>query len=304
MLPDLRLLQLFVVIAEEGSLSRAARRLHIAQQSLSQQVRVLEAQVGAPLLERTSRGVTLTPVGQVVLRESLPILGHAERAMKVVARSVRGDGVELRVGFLASLANEVMPPVIRLLAEHHPSVALETETLPIAELVAAVRSGRLDAAITRPPLVDDLDAEPLGSEPVVIALPDAHPLCGSQTLRLADLSEEHWVMTPRSSWPPWHRKYDADFAAAGFRPKIVQRGTSPQALLALVAAGVGITRLAASARSLRSGGVTFVKLEDERAVTVLLTRPEHANPAVEHLRAITSEAVNCQALEAQRTVEC
>lgn len=291
MLPDLRLLQSFVVIAEEGSLSRAARRLHIAQQSLSQQVRVLEAQVGAPLLERTSRGVTLTPVGQVVLRESLPVLGHAERAMKVVARSVHGDGVELRVGFLASLANEVMPPVIRLLAEYHPSVALETETLPIAELVAAVRSGRLDAAITRPPLVDDLNAEPLGSEPVVIALPDAHPLRGSQTLRLADLSEEHWVMTPRSSWPPWHRKYDADFAAAGFRPKIVQRGTSPQALLALVAAGVGITRLAASARSLRSGGVTFIKLEDERAVTVLLTRPEHANPAVEHLRAITSEAL-------------
>jgi DNA-binding transcriptional LysR family regulator len=290
-LPDLRLLQSFVVIAEEGSLSRAARRLHIAQQSLSQQVRVLEAQVGAPLLERSSRGVTLTPVGQVVLRESLPVLGHAERAMKVVARSVHGDGVELRVGFLASLANEVMPPVIRLFAEHHPSISLETETLPIAELVAAIRSGRLDAAITRPPLVDDLDTEPLGSEPVVIALPDAHPLCGSQTLRLADLSEEHWVMTPRSSWPPWHRKYDADFAAAGFRPKIVQRGTSPQALLALVAAGVGITRLAASARSLRSGGVSFVKLEDERALTVLLTRPGHANPAVEHLRAVTAEAL-------------
>jgi DNA-binding transcriptional LysR family regulator len=290
-LPDLRLLRSFVVIAEEGSLSRAARRLHIAQQSLSQRVRVLEARVGAPLLRRTSHGVTLTPVGQTLVRESIPVLGHAERAMKVVARSVRGDGVELRVGFLASLANEVMPPFIRLLTEHHPGVALETETLSIAELVSAVRSHRLDAAITRPPLVDDLDAETLGSEPVVIALPDTHPLSGCQTLRLADLSQEDWVMTPRSSWPPWHRKYDADFATAGFRPKIVQRGTSPQALLALVAAGVGITRLAASARSLRSGGVTFIELEDERAMTVLVTRPGHANPAVEHLRAVAAEAL-------------
>lgn len=294
-LPDLRLLRSFVAIAEEGSLSRAAPRLHMAQQSLSEQVRVLEARVGAPLLRRSNRGVALTPVGQVLLRESVLVLGHAERAMKVVARSVRGEGVELHVGFLASLANEVMPPVIRLLAERHPQIALETETLSIAELVAAVRAERLDAAISRPPLVDDLDAELVGSEPVVIALPERHPLAGARTVRLADLAQEKWVMTPRSSWPPWHRKYDADFAAAGFRPQIVQRGSSPQGLLALVAAGVGITRLAASARSLRSGGVAFVELEDERAATVLLTRPGHANPAVEHLRSVAAEAMTAPA---------
>lgn len=226
-LPELRLLRSFVVIAEEGSLRQAAERLMIAQQSLSQQVRVLEARTGAPLLRRTSQGVTLTPVGEILLREALPVLGQAERAMDAVARSVRGEGVELRVGFLSSLANEVMPPVVRLLAERHPGVALHSEDLAIAGLVAGVRAGRHDAAITRPPLVDDLAAEPVGSEPVVVALPDGHRLADSPRLRLADLADEPWVMTRRESWPPWHRKYDEDFAAAGFRPRVVGRGTSP-----------------------------------------------------------------------------
>ena len=290
-LPELRLLRSFVVIAQEGSLRRAAARLTIAQQSLSQQMRVLEAQIGAQVLGRSSRGVSLTEVGEVLLREALPVLGHAERAMDIVTRSVRGEGIALRVGFLSSLANEVMPPVVRLLGERHPDLTLQTEDLSVGQLVTGVREGRLDAAVSRPPLIDDLRARPIGSEPVVIAVPEGHPLAGASWVTLADLADENWVMTPRVSWPPWHRKYDQDFAVAGFRPRVVRRGTSPQGLLALVAAGVGITRLAASARSLRDGGVAFVELADERAPIVLLTRSESANPAIDRLHAVVLDAL-------------
>jgi DNA-binding transcriptional LysR family regulator len=283
-LPELRLLRTFAIVAEEGSLSRAGARLRLAQQSVSQQVRQLEGAVGAPLLERSTRGVTLTAVGEVLLRETAPVLAGAERAMDAVRRAARGEAVPLRVGFLSSLANEVMPPLVRLLAERRPDIELHTEDLPIATLVAGVRDGSLDAAITRPPLVDDLDTEVLGSEPVVVALPPGHRLADATSLRMADLADETWVMTPRSSWPPWHRKYDEDFAVAGFRPKIARRGTTPQGLLALVAAGVGITRLAASSRSLRAGGVHYVPLAGERASTVLLTRRDHRHPALGALR--------------------
>jgi DNA-binding transcriptional LysR family regulator len=283
-LPELRLLRTFTVVAEEGSMGRAAARLHMAQQSVSQQVRQLEGLAGAPLLRRSSRGVTPTAVGEVLLREARPLLGQAERAMETVRRAARGDAVLLRVGFLASLANEVMPPVVRAFAERRPDVELQAEDQPIAAIVAGVRDGSLDAAISRPPLVDDLHAEELGSEPVVVALPQGHRLAGASRLRLGDLAGEPWVMTPRSSWPPWHRQYDRDFAAAGYRPDVVRRGTTPQGLLALVAAGVGVTRLAASSRTLRAGGVEYVELEGERAATVLLTRPGHTHPALPALR--------------------
>ena len=95
-----------------------------------------------------------------------------------------------------------------------------------------------------------------------------------------------------SSWPPWHRQYDQDFAAAGYRPRIDRRSTTPQGLLALVAAGVGITRLAASARSLRIGGVRFVPLDGERAGIVLLTRRGPVNPALTPFRAAVLDALN------------
>jgi DNA-binding transcriptional LysR family regulator len=290
--PDLRVLRSFVVVAQELSITRAAARLHISQQSLSTQLRGLESRVGGSLLERSSRGVTLTALGRVLLREAVPLLGSAQRAMDVVTRSARGDGLELRVGFLASLANDVMPPVVSRFAQRHPSVELHTEDLAIADIVAGVRSGRLDAALTRPPLVEDLHADVLGSEGVVIALPASHRLARKRRLNLTDLIDEEWVMTPRAAWPPWHRKYDADFAAAGYRPRINRRSTTPQGLLALVAAGVGITRLAASARSLRTGGVRYVTLTGERAAIVLLTRPGQRNPALAGFRATALDALS------------
>ena len=81
------------------------------------------------------------------------------------------------------------------------------------------------------------------------------------------------MLTERSAWPAWHDKYDADFRRAGFEPEVVQRGTNVQNLLALVAAGIGVTRLPLSARTLRDSGVSFVPLDGETAEVVLLTRP-------------------------------
>ena len=126
-------------------------------------------------------------------------------------------------------------------------------------------------------------------EPVAAVLPAGHALSDRDELTLADLAGESWVLTPRSSWPPWHRQYDADFAAAGYRPRVVQRGTTPQALLALVAAGVGVTRLTLSSRNLRVDGVAFVPLAGDAREVVLVTRPGAANPALGALREILAD---------------
>jgi DNA-binding transcriptional LysR family regulator len=288
-IPDLRQLRSFVAIAEEGSITRAAERLHIAQQSLSQQIRTLEAQLGAPVLTRSSRGVTPTAVGLVLLREAHAVLAQAERAADAVHRAARGETGVLRVGFLTTVAHDLMPPIVRAFTEQDRGIALHTEDLTIAALVGGVRDGRLDAGLSRPPLVDDVVTELLFDEQVAAVLPAGHPLADRDELTLADLAAEPWVLTPRSSWPPWHRKYDADFAAAGYRPRVVQRGTTPQALLALVAAGVGVTRLPLSSRSLRVDGVAFVPLAGERAQVVLVTRPGPANPALRALREALAE---------------
>lgn len=158
-----------------------------------------------------------------------------------------------------------------------------------AELVAGLRDGRYDAAFTRPPLVDDLATRTLVTEPVCAVLPDGHPLATRAELRLGDLAGEPWVLTSRDSWPPWHRKYDQDFHRAGFEPAVVQRATSVPNLLGLVAAGVGVTRLAASARGLRRTGVVFVPLAGDRADTVAAWRPGTGGPALRNLLDVVAE---------------
>jgi DNA-binding transcriptional LysR family regulator len=97
------------------------------------------------------------------------------------------------------------------------------------------------------------------------------------------------VLTPRASWPPWHRKYDRDFQEAGFEPKVVQRAGSVPNLLGLVAAGVGVTRLAGSARSLRRTGVAFVPLTGDHAETVAAWLPGTTKPAVRNLLDVVTE---------------
>jgi DNA-binding transcriptional LysR family regulator len=292
MTPELRLLRSFVTIAEEGSLTRAAARLHIAQQSLSLQVRTLEGQLGAVLLERTSRGVRLTPVGAVLLREARAVLARADRAAAAVARAAAGEEGELRVGFLGSVANYMMPPVVRAFRERHPGVALRTREVSIAKLVAGIRDGELDAGLSRPPLVDDLETEVVLEEPVAAVLPAGHRLASRDELTLAELAGEPWVLTARSSWPPWHRLYDEDFARAGFAPRVVERGTSPQNLLALVAAGVGVTRLPLSSRSLRDSGVAFVPLAGDVAQVVLAHRAGVSAPALAPFAAVVREVAS------------
>lgn len=286
---DLRQLRYFVAVAEAGSLTRAAGELHIAQQSLSEQIRALEGQLGAPLFERSSRGVRLTDVGTVLLREARPLLAQAERALEATHRAARGEGGTLRVGFLSSVANYMLPPVVRAFRERHPEVTLHVEDVLIAALVEKLRTGELDAGLSRPPLVDDLESEVVLSEPVAAVLPAGHPLAGRAELTLAELADEPWVLTPRASWPPWHRQYDRDFAAAGFQPRVVQQAASPQNLLALVAAGVGVTRLTLSARTLRDSGVVFVPLVDDEALVVVVWRPDARHPALPALRAVVRD---------------
>jgi DNA-binding transcriptional LysR family regulator len=286
--PELRQLRYFVAAADETSFTRAAAGLHVAQQSLSQQITVLERILGTKLFDRDGRGARLTPAGEVFLPEARAVLDRAEEAVATLARAVRGEIGTLRLAFLASTANYLLPPVVRAARDQLPGLTLSTAEVSIAELVEGLRAGRFDAAFTRPPLVEDLAGRTLITEQVCAVLPDGHPLADRAGLTLSDLADEPWVLTPRVSWEPWHRKYDADFAAAGFTPRVVQRATTVQGLLGLVAAGVGVTRLARSAHSLRRTGVVFVPLAGDSARTEMVWRPGHRSSALDALAGVVT----------------
>lgn len=289
MTADLRQLRYFVAVAEHLNVSRAAERLHLAQQSLSQQISALERGLGVQLFDRDTRGTRLTDAGRVFLPEALAVLARFDAALAVARRAARGEVGRLSLAFLTSTANYMLPPVVRAVRERFPDLELTTHDVAIDELVGGLRDGRFDAAFTRPPLVADLATRTVAVEPVCAVLPAGHPLSGRDVLALADLADEDWVLTPRLSWPPWHAKYDRDFAAAGFTPRVVQRAAGAPTLLGLVAAGVGVTRLARSARSIRRTGVVFVPLADDRAETVVAWVPDREGPVVGNLLEIAAD---------------
>ncbi|TDC45368.1 LysR family transcriptional regulator [Actinomadura sp. KC345] len=286
---ELRHLRYFVAVAEHLSFSRAARHLHLAQQSLSQQIAALERDLEVRLFDRDTRGTRLTEAGRAFLPEARAVLARADAAVAVAQRAGRGETGRLDLAFLTSTANYMLPPVVKALRERLPGLELTTHNVQIDELVAGLRDGRFDAAFTRPPLVADLATRTLATEPVCAVLPAGHRLADRAELRLADLAEEDWVLSPRASWPPWHDKYDRDFAAAGFTPRVVQRATGVANLLGLVAAGVGVTRLALSANSVRRTGVVFVPLADDRTETVVAWMPTSDGPVQRNLLGVTAD---------------
>ncbi|MFF3256717.1 LysR family transcriptional regulator [Actinacidiphila glaucinigra] len=289
MTPDLRQLRYFVAVAEESSYTRAAERLMISQQSLSQQVSLLERMLSVKLFDRGTRGTSLTPVGVLFLPEARAVLDRADAAIDVVARAARGEIGTLRLAFLATTTNHLLPPVVRAVRQRLPGLTLTTEETTIAPLVDGLLKGRYDVAFTRPPLVDGLKTRTLVIEPVCAVLPEDHPLARRTELALGELADERWVLTPRSSWEPWHQAFDRSFRTAGFTPDVVHRDASVQGLLGLVAAGVGVTRLARSASSLRRTGVVFVPLTGEFAPTEMVWSPGNTSPALNGLLDVVTE---------------
>ena len=127
---ELRQLRYFLAVAEEGSISAAAASIPVAQQSLSEQIRSLERQLGAPLFVRGPRGVRLTAVGEELQVEARSLINQADRAFDHVQRVAGGERQTIHVGYLPSVGNYIVPPLVRAFAHTHPESDPDDRGLP------------------------------------------------------------------------------------------------------------------------------------------------------------------------------
>jgi DNA-binding transcriptional LysR family regulator len=199
---ELRLLRYFIAVAEELSFNRAAQRLHMTQPPLSNQIKQLEEELGVLLFTRTSRGVRMTEAGEALLEEARRFFVQLEQATRVVQRVGHGEVGRLTLGFVPSASNEVLPSILRAFRHSYPDIELFLREMRPDRVVQRLHDQQIDAGFLYLPLDDaSLNIECVSREPLVLALPESHPLAARPRVELQALAEEPFILPARYSMP-------------------------------------------------------------------------------------------------------
>jgi DNA-binding transcriptional LysR family regulator len=259
---ELRHFRYFVAVAEELHFGRAAQRLHISQPPLSQQIKVLEEELGAALFKRTTQHVQLTNVGKVVLQEAYRLLEQLERVRLTASQASADRSVALNVGGLSSVLYSLLPRVISALRAQHPEMAITPQEVDTTTGLAAVRSGQLHAALVRAErLSPPLKAAKLLDDWFIAAVPAAHRLARGKRIALKNLAGEPLIVFSRQALPRPYASIIAACAKAGFAPNIVHHGPTVHSQLGAVASGLGIALVPALVRNWAIPEVVYRELD-------------------------------------------
>jgi DNA-binding transcriptional LysR family regulator len=285
---ELRQLRYFVAVAEERHFRRAAARLHVAQPAVSEQIKKLEAELGAPLFVRSSRTVELTAAGAAFLRDARRVLRQLEQAAGTVERVRDGAALRLRVGY----APDGVPEVIARALGALRATAPELSCVAPRELLADVREGHLDAAVvTLPAPLGGLRAIAVTEQRAVALAPQRVVEARSAT-SLEVLARHRLLLLARTSNPAFYDAVTAAFHHAGVAPALTSSaGPGPEHLALEVAAGVGIALVPeAAANRISIPGVRPWPLTDDavpRCTTAIAVRDEAPSaPLLALLRAL------------------
>lgn len=233
-------LRYFVAVADAGKMTAAARDLHVAQPSVSKQLRKLEAELGAALFERGKAGVSLTDAGQILLPWARRVLTDLEGARSEVAGLASLERGRLSVGATPSLSTVLLPRVLAAFHSQHPGITLNVLEAGSRDLVDRLAVGGLDVALVILPLPREelFDTSPLLREELVLAVAKRHRLAKRKSVRVSELRGLPLVM--------FREGYDlrsATIAAceqAGFHPTFAIEGAEMDGVLRMTAAGVGV----------------------------------------------------------------
>ena len=255
---DLRRLRYFVAVAEERSVARAAERLRMAQPPLSVQIRKLEAEIGAPLFRRGTRGMELTEAGQALLSrasEALALATEGAEAARTVASGRRG---RLSVGYMFVLAHAVLPKLIPELRRSLPGAELE-----FVELSGSTREARLldrsvTAALCMPPIHHpEIQSTPVGTQPLMLVAPARSPLARLAAVPVSKLRGRPLIALPKPGEEPANSAITSLLRRHQVSMPIAGRVETAHSAISLVLAGEGFAILPACAELGSPRGVVF-----------------------------------------------
>lgn len=289
------LLGSFFAIAGLGSLSKAAEQMHVSQSTLTRQMQALEHEIGGQLLERGHGGVALTAAGHALLEGMRPVIARADVVIAEARKLARGQSGSLRIGYLMSAAADYLNPALALLRREHPEIKVKLVDLSPGAQMAALRRGELDVVVlgnTNASISREFFVRRLASLPVVVALPESHPLAGSEAIALADLRREVFVGAQEEDIPGYNRWIIQLCRGAGFRPRFIDNADSLSHALSMLVAENAVALLPVLATNIRSAGVAFRPLSHASArwdLQVAWQRGKISDPVREFLAALSQK---------------
>ncbi len=285
---DMRHLRCFIAVSEELHFGRAAERLHLTQPPVSLAIKELEEELGVTLLERTSRRISLTRAGEDALRDARAVLTAADTMRRRARETAQGLVGSLAIGFISTPAFSFLPSTLRSFTEAFGRVRLVLQEGVTDQILHDVESGVLDVGLvfSIPDLPAAMDSRRVHAEPLVVALPDTHPLAGSSRVALGKLSQERFIGFERQYGPLMFDAIVATCMRHGFSPKMFH-ARQMHTVVSLVSGGIGVALVPGSVQALNREGVVYRGMKGEKTVveTIAVWRRSDDSPLVKALLA-------------------
>ncbi|MGC5004049.1 LysR family transcriptional regulator [Streptomyces sp. NBC_00353] len=292
---ELRHLSAFIAVAEELHFGRAAKRLQMAQPPLSQQIRQLEKELGVQLFERNTRSVRLTSAGESFLQPVRTVLDDLDTAVRAARAAGRGEYGRVTIGFAGASSHETLPLLTRAVRAAHPALELVMKGQTYADVaLAGVADGSLDLGFVRLPVTrPGVQYRVIDEEELVCALPSDHPLARLERVPIEVLAEESFVSFPANTGSTVRDATVGACEAAGFNPRVVQEAPDSYTILALVAAGVGVTLTVTSCQHIQQNGLVYRPLAGPpiRLQAALAWRTDNPSAALRAVLAVAESAL-------------
>ena len=290
---ELRQLRYFVVVAHTRNVSRAAEELHIAQPPLSRQIQNLEAELGVKLLDRSARPLQLTEAGRFFYEQALQILGRLAQ-LKDQTQEIGATGrTRFVIGCVASTLYGGTPDLVRRMRGRWPNLQIEILEMMSSEQITALKEGRIDLGFGRVRLADPaIERVRLREEALVLAIPVEHPLAQvAGPVNWSVLSEETLILYPSQPRPSFADEVLSLLADARIAPAATREVRELQTAMGLVASGIGVAVVPASAQRLRSSDVSFRPIDDPKAVSPIIMsyRINDANNRIDEIKELIGQ---------------
>ncbi len=285
---ELRHFKYFMAVAEELHFRKAAERLYISQPGLSRQIKQMEEIMGAVLFIRDKRNVVLTPAGEYLKTEIAFILNHLEFTQRHVGMIDKGNEGELRIGFLGSAMQNVIPDLLLQMNAKFPKLQSSLEEMSNHDQVQAILHDDLDIGFVRLARVPEgIYIHPVYTDTFSLVIPEAYPLTQKNFTGVEQVANENFILFSADYSSIYYDKIMSICEDKGFTPIVSHKSVHAQTIFRLVENGLGVAIVPTSLKHGFDLNVRFLELDNipQEAVLSVIWKKDNRNPALHRIQA-------------------